>query len=111
MTANPRQFPRCRFFHYDYFRGSERMECRLLQRSGYGEVWNLKLCQTCPVPRLLEETTCRELVLEGEIVRKFGLFPRVRVFAVCAASLQPLADPRRCPHCEGQQAGEQGGKE
>ncbi|MDQ7028338.1 MAG: hypothetical protein Q9O62_00465 [Ardenticatenia bacterium] len=67
---------------------------------GTVKLWSLKLCRTCPVPKLLEESTCRELVLEGEVVRRFGLFPRVHVFAVCAASLTPLDNPTRCPHCE-----------
>lgn len=100
MTADPTKFPDCRFFHYDYFRGSERMECRLLKRSGNGQEWSLKLCQSCPVPDILRETTCTDLALEAEVTRKFGIFPRVEVFAVCASSLDELDDPRRCPYCE-----------
>ncbi|RME12759.1 MAG: hypothetical protein D6802_03390 [Ardenticatenia bacterium] len=103
MSSDQNRFPNCRFFHYDYLRGHERMECRLLRKSGYAALWNLKLCETCPVPRILQESTCRHLVLEAEIVRKWGLFPRVKVFAVCSASLQTLDNPLRCPHCEAEE--------
>lgn len=77
------------------------MECRLLKRSGHGHEWHLKLCQSCPVPAILKETSCDNLALEADVTRKFGLFPRVEVFAVCASSLNELDDPRRCPYCEG----------
>lgn len=106
MSANPEDFPDCRFFYYDYFRGRERMECRLLKRSGHGDEWQLKLCQSCEVPEILRETTCDNLALEAEVVRRFGLFPRVKVFAICAASLQQLNDPRHCAHCEAEREAE-----
>ena len=92
--------PDCRYFHYDAFRGREVMRCRLLEKSGNHEEWSLKLCESCPVPRLLRESSCRDLILEGEVKRRFGLFPRVEVFAVCGKALQPLQDARHCPHCE-----------
>ncbi|MDQ4076735.1 MAG: hypothetical protein M3220_10895 [Chloroflexota bacterium] len=91
--------PNCRFFHYDAFRGREVMRCRLLERAGKHEQWSLKLCGSCPVPGILAETTCDNLLLEGEVVRRFGLFPRVETFAVCANSMELLPDPKHCPDC------------
>lgn len=93
------ELPNCRFFHYDAFRGREVMRCRLLERSGEHDQWSLRLCGSCPVPSILATTRCNDLLLEGEVKRRFGLFPRVEVYAVCADSLEPLADPTHCPHC------------
>jgi hypothetical protein len=98
--------PDCRYFHYDAFRGREIMRCRLLEQSGNHDEWSLRLCDSCPVPRLVQETTCRDLMLEGEVKRRFGLFPRVEVFAVCGNAMQPLHDPRNCPYCTGTQGKE-----
>jgi hypothetical protein len=92
--------PNCRFFHYDAFRGREVMRCRLLERTGKHEQWSLKLCGSCPVPNVLAGSDCEGLVLEANVARRFGLFPHVEVFAVCARSMQPLADPMHCPSCE-----------
>lgn len=93
-------FPTCRYFHYDAFRGREVMRCRLLEQSGQHTGWSLKLCQSCPVPAVLAESSCQHLLLEAEIGRRFGLFSRVQLFAACGAAHQPLADPKRCPTCE-----------
>ncbi len=95
--------PQCTFFHYDAFRGREVMRCRLLERAGKHEQWSLKLCGSCPVPAIQAESHCTDLVLEGDVTRRFGLFPRVEVYAVCAASMEPLANPKQCPHCEKQE--------
>lgn len=93
--------PDCRYFHYDAFRGREVMRCRLLEQSGQHDEWSLKLCGTCPVPSILKDTTCDDLLLEGEVVRGFlGFFPRVEAFAVCGDSLQQLRNPKHCPSCE-----------
>ncbi|MCB0078066.1 MAG: hypothetical protein KDD73_11690 [Anaerolineales bacterium] len=93
------KLPDCPFFHHDAFRGREVMRCRLLERQGEHEQWSLKLCASCPVPSVVRESDCEALVVEGHVVRRFGLFPRMTVFAVCAARFQSLDDPRHCPHC------------
>lgn len=94
------EFPNCRFFHYDAFRGREVMLCRLLERSAQMDQWSLKLCESCPVPGLLRESSCDHLLLEAGIGRRFNLFPRVEVYAVCGEAMETLSDPRRCPTCE-----------
>lgn len=96
--------PDCRYFHYDNFRGREMMVCRLLERAGRADEWSLKLCGSCPVPGILRESDCDELMLEGDVGRRFGLFPQMNVFAVCGDSMQPLADPKHCPSCEQKRA-------
>ncbi|MGB0388304.1 MAG: hypothetical protein ACPGWR_26090 [Ardenticatenaceae bacterium] len=94
-------FPNCRYFHYDAYRGREVMRCRLLEESGHYNEWSLKLCGNCPVPSIVQETTCNGLLLEAEVVRGFlGFFPRVEVFAACGDSIQKLANPKRCSSCE-----------
>lgn len=92
-------YPNCRFFHYDAFRGREVMRCRLLERAGQMEQWSLKLCESCPVPAILAESDCEDLMLEAEVKRRFGLFTRVEVFAACGRGMQALEDPRHCPTC------------
>jgi hypothetical protein len=45
-----------------------------------------------------------ELVLEGEVKRKF-LWEQVEVtFAICQKHLVELSDPRRCPECAKEQS-------
>lgn len=92
-------FPDCRFFHYDAFRGREVMRCRLLERAGKHSQWSLKLCGSCPVPGILQQSNCEHLLLEADVKRRFGLFPRVEVFALCTEGMSRLDDPNRCPHC------------
>ncbi len=89
----------CRYYYYDYFRGQEREECRLITRNPHSRPWRRSLCDTCPVPGILRETNCRHLVLEATVVRKWKLFDRVEVFAVCTGAMEELRDPRRCPYC------------
>lgn len=94
--------PDCRYFHYDAFRGREVMRCRLLEQSRNHAQWSLSLCGSCPVPGTLVNTNCKELMLEAEVVRRFGLFRRVQIsFAACGDSKVPLSDPLYCPSCEG----------
>ncbi len=80
------------------------MRCRLLERAGKHDQWSIKLCGSCPVPSILAETKCNHLMLEGTITRRFGLFPRVEVFAACGDSMQSLPDPRQCPACAQQRS-------
>jgi len=89
----------CRYFYADYHRGREYEECRLIKRNPDSRPWRRALCDTCPVPRILRETNCPEIALEATVVRRWGVFERVEVFAVCARHLIELEDPTRCPHC------------
>ena len=91
----------CRYYFYDYRRGSEVEKCRLLERNRANpRPWRRKLCDTCPVPDILRRTTCRHLALEANVERKLGLFERVTVYAVCTEHVRELSDPKRCVACE-----------
>lgn len=91
----------CPYFYSDYHRGREVEVCRLIERNRENRrPWRRALCDTCPVPGILRETTCRHLALEAEVVRKFGVLDRVSVYAVCTEHLSELRDPRRCQRCE-----------
>ena len=89
----------CRYYHYDYFRGRETEECRLIALNPQSRPWRRSLCNRCPVPTILRETDCQHLALEATVVRKWRVFDRVEVFAVCTQAVEELADPRHCPHC------------
>lgn len=96
----------CRYFFGDYFRGVEREECRLLQANpDNSHPWKRSHCDTCPVPEIVMTSNARDLLLEGEVERKF-LRERVRVtFAVCRKHMLELSDPLYCPQCAAEQPG------
>ncbi len=91
----------CPYFYADYHRGRAFETCRLIERNPDNRrPWRRSLCSSCPVPGILRETTCPHLALEASVVRRYGLFERVAIFAVCTRHLKELADPRRCPDCQ-----------
>ncbi|NUQ38888.1 MAG: hypothetical protein HUU23_14045 [Caldilineales bacterium] len=96
---SPRPPVNCRYFFADYHRGRDLEECRLIKRNPASRPWRRPLCDACPVPRILIETNCAEIALEATVTRKWGLFERVEVYAVCARHLIELDDPRHCPRC------------
>jgi hypothetical protein len=87
---------RCRFFYEDSHRRSPRRACRLIERNPDSEPWQDGLCRTCPVADILERNPCANLALEAEVASQWGLFRRVKVFAVCTLKLQKIADPIDC---------------
>ena len=91
----------CPYYFADYVRGRETEKCRLIERNRENRrPWRRALCDTCPVPGILRETTCRHLALEATVARRLGLLDRVAVYAVCLEHVLELADPKRCPECE-----------
>lgn len=91
----------CPYFFGDYHRGREVEKCRLIERNRENRrPWRRALCDTCPVPSIVRETTCRHLALEASVVRKWGLLDRVSVYAVCTEHIVELRDPKHCPQCE-----------
>ncbi len=90
----------CRFYYEDYHRGREQQECRLIARSRASERWAPKLCQTCPVPRILQANACPNMILEARVGRRFGLVRRVQVEAFCTLQMSEVADPMvGCGEC------------
>jgi hypothetical protein len=91
----------CPYYFADYVRGRETEKCRLIERNQENRrPWRRPLCDTCPVPGILRETSCRHLALEASVQRKMGLFDRVAVYAVCTEHVLELGDPKHCPECE-----------
>jgi len=91
----------CPYFFGDYRGGSEIEKCRLIARNRENRrPWRRALCESCPVPAILVETTCAHLALEASVERKLGLFDRVAIYAICTEHIVELKDPRRCPECE-----------
>lgn len=91
----------CPYYYADYHRGRDFETCRLIERNRENRRrWQRGLCNSCPVPGLLRATTCKHLALEASVERKFGLFDRVSVYAICTEHLIELKDPKRCPACE-----------
>src|SRR5574337_1889685 len=65
----------CKYFYGDYFRGRSVEECRLLKAAG--QTWSADLCQTCPVPSILQANACEFLQLRGSVTRPVAaLFQR-----------------------------------
>ena len=89
----------CRYYFADYFRGRDHEECRLIRRNPDSLPWRRSLCDTCPVPDILLNTNCKEIALEAEVVKRWGVMERVEVYAVCARHLIELEDPKHCPQC------------
>ena len=97
MTAN--NPVNCRYYYADFHRGREVEECRLIKRNPDSRPWRRALCDSCPVPGILNQTNCAEIALEATVTRKWGLLDRVEGFAVCAKHLIELNDPNFCPKC------------
>ncbi len=84
----------CRFFFGDYFRGRHHEECRLLGDLNPPLPWKPALCQTCPVPGILYNNACQNLVLRPRLARPFPFIQqRVQVMAFCLKSKEQGFDP------------------
>jgi hypothetical protein len=95
----------CPYFFWDYHRGRDIEKCRLIERNRENtRPWRRALCDTCPVPGILRNTTCKHLALEGSVQRKLLVTDRVEVYAVCTEHVNELKDPHRCLQCEAESA-------
>lgn len=96
----------CRFYYQDFHRGRSVQECRLIARHPDSEPWQISLCRTCPVPGILRANASPYLVLEARLVRRFFLWKRVQVFAICSRHLVEIEDPYvGCLQCRAEQTG------
>jgi hypothetical protein len=91
----------CTFYYADYFRGSETQECRLIDRNPEGGRWKPSLCKTCPVPGILRQNACPNLVLEAKVEKSLlGLREQVKIYAVCSKYMTEVAEPEiGCGRC------------
>ncbi len=96
----------CRYFYADYHRGHDMETCRLVERNRENRrPWKRALCDSCPVPDILRQTTCKHLALEASVERKLGLLDRVSVYAICTEHVSELKDPKHCSACEAEAKG------
>jgi hypothetical protein len=95
----------CPYYFADYHRGRDEEKCRLIERNPENRrPWHRSLCDSCPVPGILRQTTCEHLALEASVGRKFGILDRVELYAICTEHVVELPDPKRCPACEADRA-------
>jgi hypothetical protein len=90
----------CKYFYGDYFRGRHVEECRLLEASG--QRWTPDLCNTCPMPEILQANACEFLKFRGTVARPLtALFQRrVQVTAFCEKTKRAVAEPQiGCGEC------------
>jgi hypothetical protein len=89
----------CPYFYGDYHRGRQHEECRLLERSD--PPWEIKYCETCPVPDIVRANGCPNMILSGEISSGFlGIGRKVKVTAYCTKSHKVVEDPYvGCDQC------------
>jgi hypothetical protein len=91
----------CRYFYGDYYRGRKEEECRLLTGEYPPLPWKPQLCETCPVPSILQANACEFLVLKPRLIRPFPfLRQQVQVKAYCTKTNRDVAEPHiGCGEC------------
>jgi hypothetical protein len=84
----------CQFYYADYFRGREKVTCRLLVSANPPLIWQSSHCDTCPVPDILMANTCPNMVLKPSLVRRFPFTKQhVRVVAYCLKTSHLVEEP------------------
>jgi hypothetical protein len=91
----------CQYYYEDYFRGTTKQECRLLDRNPDGGTWKPGHCKSCPVPDILRQNQCPNLALEAKVEKSFfGLREGIKVYAVCTQKLAEVKEPAvGCGEC------------
>jgi len=91
----------CKYFYGDYYRGRELEECRLLKSSNPPQNWQPKLCNSCPVPEILQANVCEHMQLNARVQRLFFILPpEVVVDAYCDKSQNRVSEPHvGCGQC------------
>ena len=91
----------CRYFYGDYYRGRNTEECRLLAGNNPPLAWEPALCQTCPLPDILQANGCENLVFVPKVTRPFLIGKRqVQVTAICKKVNRPVPEPEiGCGEC------------
>ena len=82
----------CKFFYGDYYRGRNFEECRALGNPDEARNWTSELCKTCPMPGILINNACPNMVLSADMSRV--LFMRKRkISAYCVKAHGQVKDP------------------
>jgi hypothetical protein len=84
----------CKYFYGNYFRGTNKEECRLIGAEPSPHHWDSKLCRTCPVPDILLANSCEYMHLDAKVNTGFlSLFRKVKVSAFCSKKGGKVEDP------------------
>ena len=94
----------CRYYYEDFNRGRNTQTCRLIERNRESPPWTPGLCQTCPVPGILQANACPHLILDAHVGRRlFGLVQKVEVSGWCREHFLEVENPAvGCGHCHEQ---------
>ncbi len=94
----------CKFYYADYFRGKSTQECRLIDANPASAPWKPALCQSCPVPDILEANGSVNLMLRARVGKSMlGLMQKVEVKAFCLEHHIEIKDPKKgCEQCRAQ---------
>jgi len=89
----------CRHFFGDYFRGRNIERCRLLEANKLN--WTPNLCNTCPVPEILQANACEHQTLVPSLEKPlFFMRPEVRLKAECSKCACMVDEPAiGCGQC------------
>jgi hypothetical protein len=99
----------CRYYYEDFHRGRARQECRLILAERDSLPWKPHLCSACAVPAVLRANGSPHLHLRLSARKRFGLFTRLHLVAVCREHATELDDPYRgCPDCARGAGGQSG---
>ena len=95
----------CPFYYEDNYRGRNTQECRLIDRNPESPPWYPGLCQSCPVPRIVQANACPHLVLDAQVTKRLlGLVQGVEVTGWCSQYFLDVKDPAiGCGHCHEEQ--------
>ena len=91
----------CQYFFGDYHRGKDIEECRLIQSNPESLAWQPNDCQSCPVPDILQQNACPNMVLDAVITKGFlGFNRKVQVKGWCSEYFLDVNEPAiGCGHC------------
>jgi len=93
----------CRYFYGDYYRGRNLEQCRLIQSKEDSRKWEPSLCKACPVPGILTNNACQNMVLSASVKNLLGI-KKVKVAAYCLKSHRAVKDPNiGCELCHQEQ--------
>jgi hypothetical protein len=97
----------CSYYYEDFHRGRNTQTCRLIERNRESLPWTPGLCQTCPVPDIVQANACPHLILDAQVTKRFlGLVHRVEVSGWCQEHFLDVKHPAvGCGHCHEYQSG------
>ncbi len=95
----------CKFYFGDFHRGRNVQACRLIERNPDSSPWEPKICQSCPVPDILQVNQSKNLKLDGKVVKKlFGFVKEIEIEGWCSECFRQVSNLKRgCANCTAQQ--------